>query len=72
MKKHILKKNICIDEIEKIIAKNKKWDIIDKKYDFYQSYFIVFDNLNYEAKVDLYIYHLKLTMILFIIFIVIF
>lgn len=55
MKKHILKTNICIDEIEKIIAKNKTWDIVDKKYDFYQSYVSVFDNLNYEAKIDLYI-----------------
>lgn len=55
MKKNILKASICIGEIEKIIAENKTWEIIDKKYDFYQSYVSTFDKLNYEAKIDLYI-----------------
>ncbi|WP_375316849.1 hypothetical protein [Spiroplasma endosymbiont of Virgichneumon dumeticola] len=55
MKKNILKTSICIDEIEKVITKNKDWEIIEKKYDFYQPYVSTFDKLNYETKIDLYI-----------------
>ncbi|WP_342253227.1 hypothetical protein [Spiroplasma endosymbiont of Zeiraphera isertana] len=54
MKKIILNPNICADEIE-LTIKKQGWEIIDKKYDFYQPYVSIFDNLNYEAKVDLYI-----------------
>ncbi|WP_425381772.1 hypothetical protein [Spiroplasma endosymbiont of Polydrusus pterygomalis] len=54
MKKIILNPNICIDEIE-VAIKKQGWEIIEKKYDFYQSYVSTFDGLNYEAKVDLYI-----------------
>lgn len=54
MKKIILNPNICLDEIE-ITIKKQGWEIIEKKYDFYQSYVSIFDGLNYEAKIDLYI-----------------
>lgn len=54
MKKIILNPNICIDEIEATIKK-QGWEIIDKKYDFYQSYVSTFDDFNYEAKIDFYI-----------------
>lgn len=54
MKKLILNPSMCIDEIETIIKKHG-WEIVDKKYDFYQPYISTFDSLNYEAKIDLYI-----------------
>lgn len=54
MNKIILNRNICLDEIE-VTIKKQGWEIIEKKYDFYQSYVNTFDGLNYEAKVDLYI-----------------
>lgn len=53
-KKNALKPTNYIDEIE-LIIKKQQWLIVDKKYDFYQSYISTFDGLNYEAKIDFYI-----------------